>query len=74
MQELFFQEVRNGMEGINKFSPDLWEMIVSFGYGDLYSRIKKSSRRFSISVALSFSRPNNYPNKKNQDILMSWLL
>lgn len=38
MKELFSQEVRNGMEGIKNISPDLWEMIVSFGFGDLYSR------------------------------------
>ena len=38
MKELFSQEVRNGMEGIKQISPDLWEMIVSFGFGDLYSR------------------------------------
>ncbi|QED49659.1 carboxymuconolactone decarboxylase family protein [Cytobacillus dafuensis] len=38
MEELFSQEVRNGMEGIKKVSPDFWDMIVSFGFGDLYSR------------------------------------
>ncbi|MFJ7825422.1 carboxymuconolactone decarboxylase family protein [Psychrobacillus sp. NPDC096623] len=38
MEELFSPEVRTGMEGMKKISPDLWEMIVSFGYGDLYSR------------------------------------
>ena len=38
MEELFSQEVRNGMEGIKSISPDLWEMIVAFGFGDLYSR------------------------------------
>ncbi|WP_391207772.1 carboxymuconolactone decarboxylase family protein [Psychrobacillus sp. L4] len=38
MEELFSQEVRNGMEEMKKISPDLWEMIVSFGFGDLYSR------------------------------------
>ncbi|GGA20079.1 carboxymuconolactone decarboxylase family protein [Psychrobacillus lasiicapitis] len=38
MEELFSQEVRTGMEEIKKVSPDLWEMIVSFGFGDLYSR------------------------------------
>lgn len=38
MEELFSQEVRMGMEGIKKISPDFWEMIVSFGFGDLYSR------------------------------------
>ena len=38
MESLFSQDVRNGMEGIKNISPDLWEMIVSFGFGDLYSR------------------------------------
>ncbi|MDI2587581.1 carboxymuconolactone decarboxylase family protein [Psychrobacillus sp. NEAU-3TGS] len=38
MEQLFSQEVRNGMEEIKKISPDLWEMIVSFGFGDLYTR------------------------------------
>lgn len=38
MEELFSKEVRNGMEEMKKISPDFWEMIVSFGFGDLYSR------------------------------------
>ncbi|WP_342600253.1 carboxymuconolactone decarboxylase family protein [Psychrobacillus sp. FSL H8-0483] len=38
MEEFFSKEVRAGMEEIKKISPDLWEMIVSFGFGDLYSR------------------------------------
>ncbi|WP_438315438.1 carboxymuconolactone decarboxylase family protein [Sporosarcina sp. FA9] len=38
MEQLFSHEVRNGMEGMKLISPDLWEMIVSFGFGDLYSR------------------------------------
>lgn len=38
MEELFSQDVRNGMAGIKDISPDLWNMIVSFGFGDLYSR------------------------------------
>lgn len=38
MKELFSPEVRSGMERIKTISPDLWEMIVSFGFGDLYSR------------------------------------
>ena len=37
MEELFSQEVRTGMEEIKKISPDLWNMIVSFGFGDLYT-------------------------------------
>ena len=38
MEELFSPEVRTGMEEIKKISPDLWNMIVSFGFGDLYTR------------------------------------
>ncbi|KAA0955962.1 carboxymuconolactone decarboxylase family protein [Sporosarcina sp. ANT_H38] len=38
MEELFSKEVRTGMKGINDISPDLWNMIVSFGFGELYSR------------------------------------
>lgn len=38
MEQLFSEEVRNGMEEMKKISPDLWDMIVSFGFGDLYSR------------------------------------
>lgn len=38
MEELFSKEVRKGMEGMKDISPDLWDMIVSFGFGDLYSR------------------------------------
>jgi len=38
MEELFSKEVRAGMEEIKKTSPDLWNMIVSFGFGDLYAR------------------------------------
>ncbi|MFB5086050.1 carboxymuconolactone decarboxylase family protein [Psychrobacillus sp. PGGUH221] len=38
MEELFSEEVRNGMAGMKSISPDFWEMIVSFGFGDLYGR------------------------------------
>ncbi|WP_144512832.1 carboxymuconolactone decarboxylase family protein [Bacillus sp. FJAT-22090] len=38
MEDLFSQEVRLGMENIKKISPEFWEMIVSFGFGDLYGR------------------------------------
>ncbi|WP_210469879.1 carboxymuconolactone decarboxylase family protein [Sporosarcina sp. 6E9] len=38
MEELFSEEVRSGMEQMKKVSPDLWELIVSFGFGDLYAR------------------------------------
>lgn len=38
MEELFSQEVRTGMEEMKKISPDFRDMIVSFGFGDLYAR------------------------------------
>jgi 4-carboxymuconolactone decarboxylase len=38
MEELFSEEVRSGMEQMKEVSPALWELIVSFGFGDLYSR------------------------------------
>lgn len=38
MENMFSKEVREGMEGIKNISPDFWEMIVSTGFGDLYSR------------------------------------
>ena len=38
MEELFSQEVRTGMEEMKEISPDLWNMIVSFGFGDLYAK------------------------------------
>ena len=38
MEELFSQEVRTGMEEMKEISPDFWNMIVSFGFGDLYAR------------------------------------
>jgi len=37
MEELFPQEVRNMMEQMKEVSPDLWNLIVSFGFGDLYT-------------------------------------
>ena len=38
MEELFSEEVRSGMGQMKEVSPDLWELIVSFGFGDLYDR------------------------------------
>ena len=38
MEELFSEEVRGGMKQMKEVSPDLWELIVSFGFGDLYAR------------------------------------
>lgn len=38
MEELFSEEVRASMAGIKNISPDFWEMLVSFGFGDLYGR------------------------------------
>ena len=48
MEELFSQEVRTGMEEIKKISPDLWNMIVSFGFGDLYTRKALSLKQREI--------------------------
>ena len=51
MEELFSPEVRNGMQEMKKISPDLWEMIVSFGFGDIYSRTALSlSQREIITL------------------------
>ncbi|MFJ8064735.1 carboxymuconolactone decarboxylase family protein [Psychrobacillus sp. NPDC096426] len=51
MEALFSEEVRNGMAGIQNISPDFWEMIVSFGFGDLYGRNKLShSQREVITL------------------------
>jgi 4-carboxymuconolactone decarboxylase len=38
MEELFSQEVRTGMAEMKEISPDFWNMIVSFGFGELYAR------------------------------------
>ena len=38
MEELFSEEVQSGMRHIQEISPDFWDMIVSFGFGDLYGR------------------------------------
>ncbi|SDM37796.1 4-carboxymuconolactone decarboxylase [Psychrobacillus sp. OK028] len=38
MEDLFSEEVRKGMSGMKNISPDFWELIVSFGFGDLYGR------------------------------------
>lgn len=38
MEHLFSQTDRKGMEELKKISPVLWNMIVSFGFGELYSR------------------------------------
>ncbi len=38
MEELFSPEVRTGMEVMKEISPDFWNMIVSFGFGELYAR------------------------------------
>ncbi|MBD8068679.1 carboxymuconolactone decarboxylase family protein [Bacillus sp. PS06] len=35
---MFSQDTINQMEGIKNISPDLWQMIVGFGFGDVYGR------------------------------------
>ncbi|WP_432354493.1 carboxymuconolactone decarboxylase family protein [Sporosarcina sp. A2] len=38
MDQLFSKETQNYMQHIKEISPDFWDMIVSFGFGDLYGR------------------------------------
>lgn len=38
MDQLFSQETQTYMQHIKEISPDFWDMIVSFGFGDLYGR------------------------------------
>jgi 4-carboxymuconolactone decarboxylase len=38
MQEMFSEEMRAGMRGMKEISPDFWDMIVSFGFVDIYGR------------------------------------
>lgn len=38
MEELFSPEVRTRMAEMKEISPDFWNMIVSFGFGELYAR------------------------------------
>ncbi len=38
MEKLFSADTRAQMEQMKAVSPDLWDMIVSFGFGDLYAR------------------------------------
>jgi 4-carboxymuconolactone decarboxylase len=38
LSKMFSQEMVEGMTNMKNISPDLWEMIVSFGFGDLYGR------------------------------------
>ncbi|WP_087974134.1 carboxymuconolactone decarboxylase family protein [Oceanobacillus rekensis] len=54
MKELFSEEVREVMSGMKEISPDFWEMIVSFGFGDLYSRkaLSHSQREVITLTAL----------------------
>lgn len=54
MKALFSDEVREGMSGMKEISPDFWEMIVSFGFGDLYSRktLSHSQREVITLTAL----------------------
>lgn len=38
LTEMVSKEEQTMMEGMKDISPDLWEMIVSFGFGDVYGR------------------------------------
>lgn len=42
MEELFSPEVRSRMEEMKEISPDFWNMIVGFGFGELYARKRLS--------------------------------
>ncbi|RYG72059.1 carboxymuconolactone decarboxylase family protein [Lentibacillus lipolyticus] len=48
MKKLFSDDTRAGMEQMKEISPDFWEMIVSFGFGDLYSRKTLSMTQLEI--------------------------
>lgn len=54
MKELFSNEVRAGMEEIKKISPEFWDMLVSFGFGDIYTRetLSLSQREIVTLTAL----------------------
>lgn len=53
MEELFSKEVRSGMKQIKDISPDLWELIVSFGFGDLYTKSTLSLQQREIVTLTS---------------------
>jgi len=38
IKKMVSNEALENIEQMKKISPDFWEMIISFGYGDLYSR------------------------------------
>jgi 4-carboxymuconolactone decarboxylase len=38
LNKMFSKETFEQMSNMKNISPDFWDMIVSFGYGDLYSR------------------------------------
>lgn len=54
MNELFSEEVQVGMRHIKEISPDLWNMIVSFGFGELYARntLTMAQREYVTLTAL----------------------
>ncbi|REB08781.1 carboxymuconolactone decarboxylase family protein [Sporosarcina sp. BI001-red] len=54
MNELFSEEIQTGMRHIQEISPDLWDMIVSFGFGDLYARntLSLAQREYITLTAL----------------------
>jgi 4-carboxymuconolactone decarboxylase len=38
MRKMFAKETLEGMSNMKNISPDFWEMIVSFGFGEVYTR------------------------------------
>lgn len=38
MSKMFARETLEGMSNMKNISPDFWEMIVSFGFGEVYTR------------------------------------
>jgi 4-carboxymuconolactone decarboxylase len=38
MNKMFAKETLEGMSNMKNISPDFWEMIVAFGFGDVYTR------------------------------------
>lgn len=38
MKKMFPDETLEGMKTLSEISPELWDMVVSFGFGEIYSR------------------------------------
>ncbi|WP_164667857.1 carboxymuconolactone decarboxylase family protein [Virgibacillus doumboii] len=53
MEEMFPEETLNEMKRMKEMSPDLWDMIVSFGFGGLYTRDALPLKRRQIATLSS---------------------